>query len=110
MARGSGSSDTPSFAARPAPRAAPAARPALVKTYTVPMSGRQTLPNGTLANPRKADITNALKQGAITRAEAQEAWKRAISCRRDTRTHAHTHTRTHTRTQTHARARVRAYF
>jgi len=42
------------------------------------MSGRQTLPNGTLANPRKADITNALKQGAITKAEAQVAWKRAI--------------------------------
>jgi hypothetical protein len=42
------------------------------------MSGRQTLPNGTLANPRKADITNALKQGAITRAEAQIAWQRAI--------------------------------
>ena len=78
MARGSGSSATPSFAARPAPPAAPAARPAPVKTYTVPMSGRQTLPNGTLANPRKADITNALKQGAITKAEAQVAWKRAI--------------------------------
>ena len=72
MARGSGSSAAPSFAARPAPRVTP------VKTYTDPMSGRQMLPNGTLANPRKADITNALKQGAITRAEAQIAWQRAI--------------------------------
>ena len=59
MARGSGSSAAPSFAARPAPRVTP------VKTYTDPMSGRQMLPNGTLANP-------------ITKAEAQVAWKRAI--------------------------------
>jgi hypothetical protein len=65
-------SAAPSFAARPPPRVTP------VKTNTDPMSGRQTLPNGTLANPRKADITNALKQGAITRAEAQIAWQRAI--------------------------------
>jgi len=36
------------------------------------------LPNGTLANPRQSDITRALKDGAITRNEAQTAWKRSI--------------------------------
>ena len=52
-------------------------KPAPQKTYTG-LDGRQMLPNGTLANPRQSDITRALKEGAITRSEAQTAWKRSI--------------------------------
>ena len=61
---------------RPAPQTL-SFKPTPVKTYTG-LDGRQMLPNGTLANPKKVDITRALKDGAITRSEAQTAWKRSI--------------------------------